>query len=380
MSSKIPWTRLFADRWILGLACLSPIECNVYIKLRLQMLYTGKPLLNNMKVWANYTGCSVKMFMKALDVLMNTGHIARLEDGCLWSTDVEEELNNCNESLEKVSKISRSKRLSERAQKAAQARWEKHKNDAKTFKHNANGMLKDAKQDAYDMLKDAYIYNINNNTNSYNKKTNTIVLAKKEINFENLEIRDQVDKPTKVHDYESQPEQIATGAENQSSLHEQSIDTQCNTKPQWNINDAMLDKIPSRNSPKVAKTLAEIVGDVLPSTLHEQESVLKKTKRVRTDRGCRLPDDFEPDYDFAIAEGLSPEHVKVEIAKFRDYWKAKTGKDATKTDWQATWRNWVRNSKKYKINKLGANNERFSKNQRISGGTGATIRNLIGAT
>lgn len=28
--------------------------------------------------------------------------------------------------------------------------------------------------------------------------------------------------------------------------------------------------------------------------------------------------------------------------KFRDYWVAKSGKDATKTDWEATWRNWVR--------------------------------------
>ncbi len=76
--------------------------------------------------------------------------------------------------------------------------------------------------------------------------------------------------------------------------------------------------------------------------IHEQESVPKKAKRVKTDRGCRLPADFEPDYDFAIAEGLLPERVKVEIAKFRDYWNAKAGKDASKRDWQATWRNWVR--------------------------------------
>ncbi len=82
--------------------------------------------------------------------------------------------------------------------------------------------------------------------------------------------------------------------------------------------------------------------------IHEQKSVSKKAKRVNTDRGCRLPADFEPDYDFAIEEGLPPERVKVEIAKFRDYWNAKTGKDASKRDWQATWRNWVRNSKNYK--------------------------------
>lgn len=30
---------------------------------------------------------------------------------------------------------------------------------------------------------------------------------------------------------------------------------------------------------------------------------------------------------------------------FRDYWIAKSGKDATKADWLATWRNWIRNQK-----------------------------------
>lgn len=34
---------------------------------------------------------------------------------------------------------------------------------------------------------------------------------------------------------------------------------------------------------------------------------------------------------------LQAEHVK-----FVDYWTAKAGKDATKLDWDATWRNWIR--------------------------------------
>ncbi len=135
------------------------------------MLYTGEPLLNNTKVWANYTGCSVKMFMKALEVLISTGHIERLDDGCLWSLKVEEELNNSNESLDKVSKTSRSKKLSERAQKAAIARWDKHHKEktssiddqnAKNFKHDAKH---DACSKTQAMLDDAnhnhnHIYNI----------------------------------------------------------------------------------------------------------------------------------------------------------------------------------------------------------------------------
>ena len=31
--------------------------------------------------------------------------------------------------------------------------------------------------------------------------------------------------------------------------------------------------------------------------------------------------------------------------QFRDYWSAKAGSGSTKLDWQATWRNWIRNQK-----------------------------------
>ncbi|KEC55963.1 hypothetical protein [Bartonella koehlerae] len=82
----------------------------------------------------------------------------------MWSLKVEEEFNDCSENLEKVSKASRSKRLSERASKAVQARWEKHKkdvcDDAKAPENRENFAKNDAKvvkYDAYDMLKDAYI-------------------------------------------------------------------------------------------------------------------------------------------------------------------------------------------------------------------------------
>lgn len=38
--------------------------------------------------------------------------------------------------------------------------------------------------------------------------------------------------------------------------------------------------------------------------------------------------------------GLDPQEV---FQQFSDYWTAKPGKDATKLDWFATWRNWIRN-------------------------------------
>jgi DNA-binding Lrp family transcriptional regulator len=66
------------------------------------------------------------------------------------------------------------------------------------------------------------------------------------------------------------------------------------------------------------------------------------TSLARPPRGCRLPPDWVPseaDAEFATGLGLRPGAI---AAQFRDYWHAKTGKDATKLDWSATWRGWCR--------------------------------------
>ncbi|AQX30991.1 hypothetical protein [Bartonella schoenbuchensis] len=157
---------------------------------------------------------------------------------------------------------------------------------------NASDMLNqctsNAKHDANAMLVDA-----NHNHNHIYKKTNTIVLSKKENASEDLATEVSVQSETTDDAVEQQLDHDTPSSENQSSVS-------------------------------------------------QQKSTEKKTKRSRDGRGCRIPEDFEPDYDFAIQEGLPPERVKIEIAKFRDYWKAKSGQGATKTDWPATWRNWVR--------------------------------------
>ncbi|WP_343358226.1 DUF1376 domain-containing protein [Bartonella schoenbuchensis] len=281
MANKIPWTRLDAGEWMNEVSCLSPTEKCIYVMLRFQMLYTGEPLLNDFKALSLYVGYPVKTFMKALDLLLLKKKIISLEDGRLWNLDVEEELNDSNKNLNK---------FSERASKAAHARWDKQKklNDSLAISDDENAS-DDAKHNANAMLVDA----INNNNNIYNKKTNTIVLSKKE----------------------NASEDLATEVSVQSET-----------------TDEMVEKHLDHDTPTSENQ----------SPVSQQKSTEKKTKRSGDKRGCRIPEDFEPDYDFAIQEGLPPERVKIEIAKFRDYWKAKSGQGATKTDWPATWRNWVR--------------------------------------
>ena len=64
-------------------------------------------------------------------------------------------------------------------------------------------------------------------------------------------------------------------------------------------------------------------------------------------RGTRLPESWRPS-DEARAwtlQRLTAADAAVELEKFRNHWLAKTGRDATKLDWDRTWRNWVLNSR-----------------------------------
>lgn len=68
-------------------------------------------------------------------------------------------------------------------------------------------------------------------------------------------------------------------------------------------------------------------------------------------RGTRLTTDFVVPADWRVkaqnSSGLSSDRIRVEAEKFVDFWASKSGKDATKVDWEATWRNWIRNAVKY---------------------------------
>lgn len=67
--------------------------------------------------------------------------------------------------------------------------------------------------------------------------------------------------------------------------------------------------------------------------------------KVHRGRGTRLPDDWEPlgeGREFALSQGIGGQAFHDEAAKFADYWRAQPGQKGVKTDWPATWRNWVR--------------------------------------
>jgi len=77
----------------------------------------------------------------------------------------------------------------------------------------------------------------------------------------------------------------------------------------------------------------------------ETETDKKKTSSSsgRTTRGTRIPDDFTvtPAMVAWARENTPDVDGKYQTEKFIRYWRAKSGRDATKVDWVATWENWM---------------------------------------
>lgn len=64
-------------------------------------------------------------------------------------------------------------------------------------------------------------------------------------------------------------------------------------------------------------------------------------------RGTRLPDDWVlpkswGEWTLTTFPNWTADDVRLEADKFADHWRSKAGKDACKTDWLGTWRNWCR--------------------------------------
>lgn len=103
-------------------------------------------------------------------------------------------------------------------------------------------------------------------------------------------------------------------------------------------------RMDNRSSPPESESEAEAKEEKSSQALLADTAPRKRS----ADRGSRLASEWvlpKSWGEWAVSElGMGPEAVRLEASKFKDYWTAKTGRDATKADWQATWRNWCRNT------------------------------------
>ena len=94
---------------------------------------------------------------------------------------------------------------------------------------------------------------------------------------------------------------------------------------------------PRRSPPIVGSVSAPQRADARPTTTADGDA---ETAR----RGTRIPDGFAiTDAMAQWAEEKVPGlDVEAETERFADYWRAVPGQRGRKTDWVATWRNWMR--------------------------------------
>lgn len=85
-------------------------------------------------------------------------------------------------------------------------------------------------------------------------------------------------------------------------------------------------------------------------TTPKGKSVVPAAAAPAPTKGRRLPVEWvlpKAWGEWALADrpGWTADTVRLEASKFADHWHAKSGKDAAKVDWLATWRNWCRNAR-----------------------------------
>lgn len=90
------------------------------------------------------------------------------------------------------------------------------------------------------------------------------------------------------------------------------------------------------------------VADIIAAL--EAHDALPDKRSPTTQRGTRLPDDWEAPadwIDWAVEQRhWEPAVAREESESFADYWQSRPGQGGTKLDWRKTWQNWVRNSRR----------------------------------
>jgi hypothetical protein len=91
----------------------------------------------------------------------------------------------------------------------------------------------------------------------------------------------------------------------------------------------------------------EFQESVLGKAVKEKEKEKESKPKSRDATATRLPADWKPDgAEIAFCKSKRPDLNPECVAdRFRDYWLAQPGINGRKTDWKATWRNWVRSER-----------------------------------
>jgi len=140
-------------------------------------------------------------------------------------------------------------------------------------------------------------------------------------------------------------------------------------------NPALKDKDKVNLKDKQNPTPSSSSSSSSSSSLNTVSKDTVAAKAPSTKRGKRLQDDWKlPKHwgEWALIEfqHWTADIVRLESDKFADHWRSKTGKDAAKLDWEATWRNWCRSDIAQRSHPVNAKNNQqktFAERDREAG-------------
>ncbi|CAF26608.1 YdaU family protein [Bartonella quintana] len=277
-SSTLPYVCWYQNDFLGGVRGMRAHEIGIYTILLNEMYARGRPLELSVERLARLCGCDKRTFVNVLEMLVQEGKILNLANG-LWNKRCENVFHERVKLLEQKSFAGRS---------SAQKR---KKINAK-FQQLLNESVKDDER----------------NSESQKEKEKETPHGVSEKPFFLIETEE------KKRGQGTKCTRLCSGF----------------TSMQPSVTTPSKQDVPE-NSNHSSKDTESLAGSS------------KKGKNCTViPKGQRLPTDWQADICAAISEGLSEEQARWQEKKFRDYWHAKSGKEALKVDWQATWRNWFR--------------------------------------
>ncbi|WP_273783817.1 DUF1376 domain-containing protein [Bartonella sp. AU15XJBT] len=288
-SSRLPYVCWYQNDFLGGVRGMRAHEIGIYTILLNEMYARGRPLEISEERLARLCGCDKRTFVNVLEMLIREGKILNLANG-LWNQRCENVFQEREKLLEQKSFAGRSSA-------------KKRKKINAEIQQLLNERTKDGEQSLEAQKAEE-------------KKTPIGVFEKKMLS-------DESETSLSYQERFEQSAQRLTSALSSPPISPPPEETEhenaCATAPQ-----------------------AEARGVPLP------QIVAQKTTPSSVPKGHRLPETWQADIKAAVSEGLSESQAQWQAKKFRDYWQAKSGKEALKADWQATWRNWFR----YEIERL----------------------------
>ncbi|WP_208431332.1 YdaU family protein [Bartonella doshiae] len=293
-SSTLPYVCWYQNDFLGGVRGMRAHEVGIYTILLNEMYARGRPLELSVQRLARLCGCDKRTFLNVLKMLIEEGKILNLENG-LWN-------KRCEKTFSERSKLL----------------------EQKSFAGRSSAQKRKKINDHYEQL--------------LNKSTRD--------DERNSEAQRRGEKETPNGVSEKKFSLIETKAEETWEERAEPCVSVCS--PRIVTKQDMTGNMPHTNALAPAKSLSSTsspagnIPHTNEKTINSPSSSRQDANRTKIPKGHRLPADWTANISAAISEGLSEEQARWQEKKFRDYWHAKSGKEALKVDWQATWRNWFR--------------------------------------